>query len=111
PTFCYFFFFQAEDGIRDFHVTGVQTCALPISASPGAPSGWSAARTRTAEPCTSRSATVTATVLRGLPSGGLRCTETAAGAMTATAGRPTTTSRSATPNQVLPQAVCNVPSG
>src|SRR5690606_41135395 len=27
------FFFQAEDGIRDFHVTGVQTCALPISAS------------------------------------------------------------------------------
>src|SRR5207302_6888908 len=27
----YLFFFQAEDGIRDFHVTGVQTCALPIS--------------------------------------------------------------------------------
>src|SRR5690606_40505965 len=27
---CVFFFFQAEDGIRDFHVTGVQTCALPI---------------------------------------------------------------------------------
>src|SRR6266511_5064883 len=26
-----FFFFQAEDGIRDFQVTGVQTCALPIS--------------------------------------------------------------------------------
>src|SRR5437870_13338853 len=25
-------FFQAEDGIRDGHVTGVQTCALPISA-------------------------------------------------------------------------------
>src|SRR5690606_40998050 len=25
------FFLQAEDGIRDFHVTGVQTCALPIS--------------------------------------------------------------------------------
>src|SRR5690606_39937173 len=25
------FFFQAEDGIRDFHVTGVKTCALPIS--------------------------------------------------------------------------------
>src|SRR5690606_41046013 len=25
-----FFFFQAEDGIRVFHVTGVQTCALPI---------------------------------------------------------------------------------
>src|SRR5215203_6487293 len=27
----YFFFFQAEDGIRDIGVTGVQTCALPIS--------------------------------------------------------------------------------
>src|SRR5215204_5526294 len=29
--FCVFFFFQAEDGIRDHCVTGVQTCALPIS--------------------------------------------------------------------------------
>src|SRR5476649_1569439 len=28
----FFFFFQAEDGIRDHCVTGVQTCALPISA-------------------------------------------------------------------------------
>src|SRR5256885_11434890 len=28
-----FFFFQAEDGIRDYRVTGVQTCALPISAA------------------------------------------------------------------------------
>jgi len=28
-----FFFFQAEDGIRDVAVTGVQTCALPISYS------------------------------------------------------------------------------
>src|SRR5699024_23791 len=27
------FFFQAEDGIRDRHVTGVQTCALPISSA------------------------------------------------------------------------------
>ena len=32
-----FFFFQAEDGIRDYKVTGVQTCALPI---------WGAAATR-----------------------------------------------------------------
>src|SRR5690606_39332266 len=31
-----FFFFQAEDGIRDFHVTGVQTCALPIYAGTSA---------------------------------------------------------------------------
>src|SRR5687767_15435073 len=29
------FFFQAEDGIRDKLVTGVQTCALPISEHPG----------------------------------------------------------------------------
>src|SRR5687767_15766364 len=29
--FLFFFFFQAEDGIRDKLVTGVQTCALPIS--------------------------------------------------------------------------------
>src|SRR6267378_4919560 len=28
----FFFFFQAEDGIRDLYVTGVQTCALPIFA-------------------------------------------------------------------------------
>src|SRR5690606_41036056 len=33
------FFFQAEDGIRDFHVTGVQTCALPISVYLGTADG------------------------------------------------------------------------
>src|SRR4051794_41952903 len=37
----YFFFFQAEDGIRDGRVTGVQTCALPISAV-----SWSRAPSR-----------------------------------------------------------------
>src|SRR2546422_8491837 len=31
----FFFFFQAEDGIRDVAVTGVQTCALPISTHAG----------------------------------------------------------------------------
>src|SRR5688572_31978023 len=31
----FFFFFQAEDGIRDLTVTGVQTCALPILACAG----------------------------------------------------------------------------
>src|SRR5437868_15214853 len=40
------FFFQAEDGIRDRNVTGVQTCALPISARPGpttpTPPRWTA---------------------------------------------------------------------
>src|SRR5256885_3639796 len=30
PICSLFFFFQAEDGIRDYKVTGVQTCALPI---------------------------------------------------------------------------------
>src|SRR5215210_8248456 len=34
-TLVLFFFFQAEDGIRDTSVTGVQTCALPISAGVG----------------------------------------------------------------------------
>src|SRR2546426_5094209 len=34
---CLFFFFQAEDGIRDYKVTGVQTCALPISVVLGFP--------------------------------------------------------------------------
>src|SRR5204863_7058194 len=33
--FFFFFFFQAEDGIRDLYVTGVQTCALPISKADG----------------------------------------------------------------------------
>src|SRR3989449_6243998 len=32
-SYFFFFFFQAEDGIRDVAVTGVQTCALPISRS------------------------------------------------------------------------------
>src|SRR2546430_9252925 len=36
----FFFFFQAEDGIRDLTVTGVQTCALPI----WAPGGFEVAR-------------------------------------------------------------------
>src|SRR3989442_471659 len=39
-----FFFFQAEDGIRDADVTGVQTCALPIwsryEAGPSIPGHW-----------------------------------------------------------------------
>src|SRR5699024_8222253 len=34
-----FFFFQAEDGIRDRNVTGVQTCALPISGGRHRPVG------------------------------------------------------------------------
>src|SRR2546422_4516505 len=45
---CFFFFFQAEDGIRDVAVTGVQTCALPISISSAASEPPRAA------PCSSR---------------------------------------------------------
>src|SRR5437773_464246 len=43
PCVCCVFFFQAEDGIRDRDVTGVQTCALPICAGVG---GWAAFRGR-----------------------------------------------------------------
>src|SRR5690606_39973277 len=39
-------FFQAVDGIRDFHVTGVQTCALPISSTISRCSAGSAAPPR-----------------------------------------------------------------
>src|SRR5690606_27097151 len=41
------FFFQAEDGIRDFHVTGVQTCALPICGRPAQRAADFYAATRT----------------------------------------------------------------
>src|SRR5690606_40681581 len=46
-------FFHAEDGIRDFHVTGVQTCALPISTCSRAPPSGSARQSRTASTTTS----------------------------------------------------------
>src|SRR6266496_1358303 len=53
----FFFFFQAEDGIRDLYVTGVQTCALPIFArerlhkhGPEGHDPASAVRRRRAEP-------------------------------------------------------------
>src|SRR5690606_40424849 len=45
-----FFFFQAEDGIRDFHVTGVQTCALPISFLPRPCSSRNGSPTKAASP-------------------------------------------------------------
>src|SRR5256885_1222854 len=48
--YVFFFFFQAEDGIRDYKVTGVQTCALPISPRPRAPCRGSGARGRCAAP-------------------------------------------------------------
>src|SRR5690606_40989643 len=50
-------FLRAEDGIRDFHVTGVQTCALPIWARPGAPGvPWPWSWAEPGRPCTRRDA-------------------------------------------------------
>src|SRR5256885_4936316 len=40
----FFFFFQAEDGIRDYKVTGVQTCALPIYGFKSAAKAYQAAQ-------------------------------------------------------------------
>src|SRR5206468_8172577 len=40
----FFFFFQAEDGIRDLIVTGVQTCALPIFVEPRQHRPWQSTR-------------------------------------------------------------------
>src|SRR5256885_6488930 len=45
-----FFFFQAEDGIRDYKVTGVQTCALPIWTTPSVGGGPSSVSLRRALP-------------------------------------------------------------
>src|SRR5690606_40373890 len=56
-SWCCFFFFQAEDGIRDFHVTGVQTCALPISnctAASASPTCWACRSGSRASPSTVR---------------------------------------------------------
>src|SRR5437016_9058899 len=62
----FFFFFQAEDGIRDWSVTGVQTCALPISLLPTI-----ASSIRTAVPTSSErkntQATTTATNVTAWP--------------------------------------------
>src|SRR5438445_8966865 len=53
------FFFQAEDGIRDIGVTGVQTCALPISDSPSSfPPSMPAAKTRLTKAVHGRKAVV-----------------------------------------------------
>src|SRR5260370_32135975 len=61
------FFFQAEDGIRDSSVTGVQTCALPISliSLAAVPERWASARTSLAttakpRPCSPARAASTA---------------------------------------------------
>src|SRR3989449_7955283 len=49
-----FFFFQAEDGIRDVAVTGVQTCALPISRPARRSRWWAPVRLGSLAPSSSR---------------------------------------------------------
>src|SRR5690349_21967159 len=72
-----FFFFQAEDGIRDLYVTGVQTCALPI---------WAGGRKSGAVPLgASLAAAYDVVVARG-PQGGPRASSSAVAR--ATASRP-----------------------
>src|SRR2546425_7961027 len=65
-----FFFFQAEDGIRDKLVTGVQTCALPISRQPGNRSCQTTCPARGLQ--TEYSENVCADGRRPSPRGGLR---------------------------------------
>src|SRR5687767_15496349 len=61
------FFFQAEDGIRDKLVTGVQTCALPISGSPQSRDGTCRGRCGVASPASLRRPA------RGTPASVARC--------------------------------------
>src|SRR6266478_9318681 len=58
-----FFFFQAEDGIRDLTVTGVQTCALPICC-PAAPGNATLAPPAESRPGRSRPLRVAGDLLR-----------------------------------------------
>src|SRR5882762_6821602 len=65
------FFFQAEDGILDSSVTGVQTCALPIASSSWAPTTFSPSHSaralsrRVSKPCSAAAADFRSSVLRG----------------------------------------------
>src|SRR5207248_4586296 len=74
----FYFFFQAEDGIRDRTVTGVQTCALPISRSVAwtLPEGWTQSvanspRTASLKPAVAGHVEVSLTVLPGAAGGDL----------------------------------------
>src|SRR2546430_8155853 len=67
-------FFQAEDGIRDLTVTGVQTCALPISRRVPARSSTSSHRWATSGPSSTRKAAATRPPRRRAPPGWRRMT-------------------------------------
>src|SRR5207245_5319646 len=70
-SYFFFFFFQAEDGIRDATVTGVQTCALPISpflrAKPRVPSMGSTTHTRGPDRAAAASAGVCSSAQKASP--------------------------------------------
>src|SRR5688572_32779504 len=100
--FIFFFFFQAEDGIRDLTVTGVQTCALPISSRNAIRSKWSArkpparaARPRFRSPSLRRWKRLNGRPSRQ-PSITLRETSLMLPARSASAAKPSTASRNST---------------
>src|SRR5690606_27680905 len=92
------FFFQAEDGIRDFHVTGVQTCALPIFASRDAPTAPPPSHSKGRLDAFTISAISSITVsgatgrvgcgrwMRSVERAGLRCTSTGISRLTGPVG-------------------------
>src|SRR2546430_11479050 len=63
----FYFFFQAEDGIRDLTVTGVQTCALPISLSVRCSAVAAVARCVSASPSSCASPSISARRSSGPP--------------------------------------------
>src|SRR5215813_15385267 len=83
----FFFFFQAEDGIRDADVTGVQTCALPISLSAVVARQRGRGRLRSATVALGAASLVAAgAIAYTLPSGVAHTTAATAGAATAAGG-------------------------
>src|SRR2546422_3425552 len=89
--FSFFFFFQAEDGIRDVAVTGVQTCALPISLPAilrgGAPAPSPPHRAAPGLPCHRRHHVVAGAVTCARPAAGERSEERRVGKSVDLGGR------------------------
>src|SRR5205085_5140084 len=92
-----FFFFQAEDGIRDLTVTGVQTCALPISTTHCglSPAGLRSSVALPAAPLILSAATSARCAFTcGSTASPLRASPTLRGPLTVSAAAATTTTRS-----------------
>src|SRR6266545_6850896 len=116
----FFFFFQAEDGIRDKLVTGVQTCALPISSAPPTPrhsrhAAWSGCGSRSAFPRSAIRDRIRCTAARtGWPStaGPLpRPTPTTTGGSSSSRHtEPPKTGCAAIPRRLRSHATCSEPS-